>query len=106
VFALVTALRGHFGATFSDDTTTRIRQEDTMKTAKFCNGCAQVFPVVRFRRHKGHGDGYDSRCKRCMRRDDAKKPSRTEYMRAWRAAHPGYMQAWYARRKEATQLPR
>ena len=40
---------------------------------KTCASCHRELPVTEFRRHKGHGDGFDSRCKECMRRDAAAK---------------------------------
>lgn len=43
------------------------------KVSKTCNSCGRILPVEEFRRHKGHGDGYDSRCKDCMRREMREK---------------------------------
>ena len=43
------------------------------KLAKACNSCGKTKAVTEFRRHKGHGDGYDSRCKDCMRREERAK---------------------------------
>lgn len=45
---------------------------------KTCASCRRELPVSEFRRHKGHGDGYDSRCKQCMRADAARKRKLTE----------------------------
>lgn len=44
---------------------------------KTCAKCKRELPVASFRSHKGHGDGYDSRCKDCMRRDQAAKKQLT-----------------------------
>lgn len=44
------------------------------KLVKKCSGpCGRTLPVTEFRRHKGHGDGYDSQCKDCMRNAAAAK---------------------------------
>lgn len=45
---------------------------------KTCAKCKRELPVASFRKHKGHGDGYDSRCKDCMRRDQAAKKNLTQ----------------------------
>lgn len=44
---------------------------------KTCAKCKRELPVASFRRHKGHGDGFDSRCRDCMRRDQAAKKQLT-----------------------------
>jgi hypothetical protein len=50
-----------------------------VKTSKKCNGpCGRVLPLSEFRSHKGHGDGYDSQCKECMRDADRAKKARIE----------------------------
>jgi hypothetical protein len=50
-----------------------------VKTSKKCNGpCGRVLPLSEFRRHKGHGDGYDSQCKECTRDADRAKKARVE----------------------------
>jgi hypothetical protein len=43
------------------------------KVSKTCNSCGRIKPIGDFRKHKGHGDGYDSRCKECMRREQREK---------------------------------
>lgn len=45
----------------------------TPLVSKTCNSCGRIKPVDQFRSHKGHGDGYDSRCKECMRREAREK---------------------------------
>jgi len=43
------------------------------KTTKFCNRCGLTKPIAEFGRHQGHGDGYESWCKPCMRDADRAK---------------------------------
>jgi hypothetical protein len=45
---------------------------------KTCANCGQEKPISEFRRHLGHGDGYDAVCKDDMRLADRAKKARVE----------------------------
>lgn len=63
------------------------------KKTKRCNGCGRTLPIDNFARHKGHGDGFESQCKACMRvadkrRREAKQPVDYPAPLLWRELQP------------------
>jgi len=73
VEAVATAQRAGWPEVVTTDGEEVIVEVKAEGGTKTCALCRRTLPTTEFRKHKGHGDGFDSRCKQCMRVETAAK---------------------------------